>query len=115
MALVKDKCALNVTHFNKISRLIETTIRRLEAMFLTFPDARSSAGSELMSIAKASFEKQPMSIAKAYGRLGKKAEAHEKEIKWQHSEAKIALKKAEDRQLKLVMEDAKTFFAKLFG
>lgn len=115
MALVKDKCDLNIKDFTKMDHLIRATIRALEQMFITFPEAHSTAGGELLEIAIASFQEQPASIVRAFKRLKVNATAHEKEIKRQHLNAKVAMKRALDRKLKLVMEDAKTFMNKLFA
>lgn len=114
LKLIKAKCDLNIKNFTQIDRTIKATLTSLKRIFVAIPEAQAAAGGEIMKIMEAGIIDVPGSIIRNYKKLKSNAEAHEKDIRIQHAYAKSALKNAQDKKLKIVMEDAKAFFAKLF-
>lgn len=114
MKLVTTKCDLNIKNFTLMNQIIDGTMIALKAVFVAIPEAQTAAGSEILQIMKSGIEKHPRAVANAYKKLKATAQAHEKDVKRDQVYAKAALKKACDKKLKFVMEDAKAFFKKLF-
>lgn len=114
MRFIGEKCDLNIKDHKIIKKIIVDTDSSLHAIIKAVPDAGAGPATEVINMMKVGLVNIPDTVINAYKKLKSKSAAHGKEMEARLKTVRKALKDANSKKAKFLLEDAADFVKSLF-